>query len=135
MATTATAAATAEVTDVRVGTAAGYDRFVIQFSGAVPGFTITRQNNSNFTGDASGQQFTLQGSGGLRVVVHGATAMDQGWQADYAPSYPELREARQTGAFEGVFSWGLGVTAPDGGCLRTMILTGPDRLVIDLQQP
>src|SRR5207248_5402961 len=77
-----TAAATAEVTDVRVGTAAGYDRFVIQFSGAVPGFTITRQNNSNFTGDASGQQFTLQGSGGLRVVVHGATAMDQGWQAD-----------------------------------------------------
>jgi hypothetical protein len=130
-----TQGATADVTAVRVGTAAGYDRFVIEFSGPVPAFTVTRQGNPDFTGDASGQQFTLQGAGGVRVVVRGASAMSQGWPSDFQPGYPELREARQTGAFEGVFSWGLGVAAPDGGCLRTMVLTGPDRLVLDFQQP
>jgi hypothetical protein len=127
--------ATAEVTDVRVGTAAGYDRLVIEFSGPVPAYTITRQGSSQFTGDASGQQFTLDGTGGVRIVVHGASAMGQTWAVDDKPGYPELREARQTGAFESVFSWGAGTTAADGGCLRTMTLTGPDRLVIDFQQP
>ena len=126
---------TVEVTDVRVGTAAGYDRFVIEFSGPVPSFTVTRQNDPTFTGDASGQPFNLQGNGGVRVVVHGASTMGQTWAADDKPGYPELKEAQQTGSFEAVFSWGLGVAANDGGCLRTMILTGPDRLVIDLQQP
>src|SRR5207248_5407119 len=98
-------------------------------------FTVTRQNNPDFTGDASGQPFNLQGSGGVRVVVQGASSMSPTWAQNDKPGYPELKEAQQTGNFEGVFSWGLGVAAPDGRCLRTMILTGPDRLVLDFQQP
>ena len=63
----------------RAGFAAGYDRFVIQFSGPVPAFTVTRQNSPAFTGDASGQPFNLQGSGGVRVVVQGASSMSPTW--------------------------------------------------------
>src|SRR5436853_578219 len=33
------------VTDVRVGTSSGYDRFVIQFNGPVPQYTITPQGS------------------------------------------------------------------------------------------
>ena len=35
------AASMADVTDVRVGTTAGYDRFVIQFDGPVPTYTVS----------------------------------------------------------------------------------------------
>jgi len=129
----------ANVTYVRVGTAPGYDRLVFQFDGPVPAFTVTPQDNSTFSSDASGQVFQLQGSRGLRVVIHGASAMSTNGQQTYfgpndlTPGYPALREARNIGDFERTYSWGLGV---DGsGCFRAFILTGPDRLVIDVQQP
>src|SRR5437588_9217576 len=34
------------ITAVRVGSNAGYDRFVVEFSGSVPGFKIQRQETS-----------------------------------------------------------------------------------------
>jgi hypothetical protein len=57
------------------------------------------------------------------------------WAQDIKAGYPELKEAEQIGAFEGVFSWGLGVASPDGGCYRATLMQNPERLVIDLQQP
>ena len=127
----------ADVTDVRVGTATGYDRFVIEFDGPVPAFTVTSQGSSAFMQDATGATLQLQGSSGVKVVVHGASGADlNGRQTfigstDLRPGGPVLKEARQTGDFERVFSWGLGLSQP--ACLRVLTLTGPDRLVVDLE--
>lgn len=131
-----TAGAVADVTGVRVGTASGYDRFVIQFSGPVPAYTVVGQGTPTFSQDASGQMLTLLGSNGAKVVVRGAMAMSGGgWSEDQKPGYPELKEARQLGDFERVYSWGLGLAGGTGACQRALVLTRPDRLVIDLQQP
>jgi hypothetical protein len=130
-----------EVADVRVGTQAvpGFDRFVIEFSGTaepgLPTYSITRQSSATFTKDPSGQTVTLQGEGGIKVVVQGVSAMSTTWSEDVRPGYPELKEALQLGYFEGVLSWGLGVAAPDGGCYNAFVTPNPMRLVIDLKQP
>jgi hypothetical protein len=127
------------VTDVRVGTSAGYDRFVIQFDGPVPTYTVTPQNSSAFMQDGSGMTLQLQGSSGVKIVVHGASGYDlNGHQTftgpqDLTPGYPVLKEARQVGDFERVFSWGLGLSQPN--CVRVTTLAGPDRLVVDVLRP
>jgi hypothetical protein len=135
------AASMADVTLVRVGTAAGYDRFVIQFDGPVPAYTVSPQDSSTFMADPSGQTLQLQGSRGIVIVVHGASGTDvNGHQTftgsqDLTPGYPVLKEARQVGDFERVFKWGLGVSQPDCGHVSVTILTGPDRLVVDVLKP
>jgi hypothetical protein len=127
------------VTDVRVGTASGYDRIVIEFDAAVPAYSVTPQGTSLFMADPSYQSLQLQGSSGVTIVVHGASSTDlngnqtfKGSQ-DLKPGYPVLKEARQVGDFERVFSWGLGLSSPN--CIRAFTLTGPDRLVIDVESP
>jgi hypothetical protein len=135
-ASSAGAATMANVTDVRVGTSAGYDRFAIQFDGPVPAFTVSSQASSAFQQDATGQTLQLRGAFGVRIVVHGASATDQNGHQTYAgpvdftPGYPALLEARQVGDFERVYSWGLGTAQPS--CLHVTVLTGPDRLVVDV---
>jgi hypothetical protein len=127
------------VTDVRVGTSAGYDRFVIQFDGPVPAYTVSSQDSSTFMADPSGQTLNLQGTSGIVIVVHGASGTDvNGRQTftgsrDLTPGYPVLKEARQVGDFERVFKWGLGLSQPN--CVQVTTLTGPDRLVVDVLRP
>jgi hypothetical protein len=127
------------VVDVRVGSASGYDRFVIQFDGTVPQYTVTPQGSSSFVEDGSGRTFQLQGSAGLRIVVRNSSSNDvQGVQTysgpnDFKPGSPVLKEARNMGDFERVYTWGLGLGAPN--CFRAYTLTGPDRLVVDVQAP
>ena len=129
----------ADVTDVRVGTAAGYDRFVIQFDGPVPAYSITPQGSAAFMQDSSGQTLQLQGTSGIKVVVRGASGTDLAGRqtftgsTDRKPGYPVLKEARQVGDFERTLSWGLGLTNP--GCVKITILNGPDRLVVDMLAP
>jgi len=131
----------ADVTFVRVGTAAGYDRFVIELDGPVPAYSVTPQDSSTFMADASGQTLQLQGTRGIVIVVHGASGTDvNGHQTfigsqDLTPGYPVLKEARQVGDFERVFKWGLGVSEPDCGHVNVTTLTGPDRLVVDILRP
>ena len=133
------ASSRADVSSVRVGSANGYDRFVIEFDGPVPAFTVSSQETSAFLQDATGATLQLQGSSGVKVVVHGASGTDlNGRQTffgstDLKPGSPVLKEARQTGDFERVFSWGLGLSQP--ACLRVLTLTGPDRLVVDVGAP
>ncbi|HEY8679725.1 MAG TPA: hypothetical protein VIN01_01605 [Candidatus Dormibacteraeota bacterium] len=129
------------VTDVRVGTSAGYDRFVIQFDGPVPAYSVSSQDTSTFMADPSGQTLQLQGTRGVLIVVRGASGFDvNGRQTftgakDLTPGYPVLKEARQVGDFERVFKWGLGVSEPDCGHVNVTTLTGPDRLVVDILRP
>lgn len=113
------------VTDVRMAVHPGFDRFVVQFAGPVPRFEIRPQAGATFGA------VTLQGSAGILVVLHDASAAGTyGGPTDFRPGFPELREARQLGDADGVVQWGLGLARPT--CFQLQTLTGPSRLVIDV---
>lgn len=122
------------VTSVRVAHHDGYDRLVIGFanSAMVPAYQLHRQASSTFSRDASGQPVTLEGSAGLKVVLHDADGVD-GVPTDLKPRLPEIREVANIGNFERLVSYGVGLHDP--ACLRVFTLTGPIRLVIDVATP
>jgi len=125
------------VTGVRVGTGPGYDRFVIEFDGPVPAVDVAPQSAPTFNQGASGQQVVILGQSGILVTVnHTSAATTYSGPTDFKPGYPVLAEARQTQDFERVYSWGLGLNLPPRtSCIHVYTLTGPDRVVIDIQQP
>jgi len=121
------------VTDVRAAAQTGVDRFVIQLSGPVPQYEVKPQASTTFTRDPSGFRVSLEGSSGLQVTVHGAQSYGSySGSTDLTPRLTVLREARQVGDFEGVLTWGLGLSR--ASCFRAYVLTGPSRLVIDVQR-
>jgi hypothetical protein len=115
---------------VRVGAHRRFDRFVISLRGPLQQFDVRPQDSSTFFLDPSGIPVTLQGTAGLRVVIHGAQA-HHGFRGptDITPGLPVLLEARQIGDFEGVVSWGLGLSR--ASCFR--VLARPRALVVDVQ--
>ncbi len=121
----------ANVTAARVGSQTGYDRFVLQFDGKVPTYTVKRQAKPTFSLGASGQSITLSGTAGALVQVHSATQSNTySGPTDFThPEFIVLKEARLTEDFEGVVAWGLGLAHP--ACLRTFTLSNPSRLVVD----
>jgi len=121
------------VTAARAAAQTGYDRFVLEFNGPVPRYQVNTQGSATFTLDPSGRTVTLAGSGGLMVTLHGASGQGSfTGSTDLRPSGTGvLREARSLGDFEGVVSWGLGVSRAT--CFRAFTLTGPSRLIVDVQ--
>jgi hypothetical protein len=121
-----------QITDVRVGQHANFDRFVIEFSThRVPHYRITPKSNTTFALDPSGRSVTLLGTAGQRVVLHTATGIGTyHGSADFRTGFPQLVEARRLGDFEGYVTWGLGLTHQ--ACKRVFTLTSPTRLVIDV---
>ena len=114
------------------GYVAGYDRFVVEFSGSVPGFKVQRQETSTQLEDASGRAVKLDGTASLRVVLNPASGQGSyTGSGDLRPRYAVLREARQMGDFEAVTSWGLGLSR--ASCFRAFTLNSPSRLVVDVQ--
>jgi hypothetical protein len=130
-----------QLTAVRVAhQSAGYDRIVFEFAASpgttttLPSYTVSRQASSQFVKDPSGIEVTLQGSGGLRIVFHGATGNGSyAGSQDVKAGLPAIREVAQIGDFESVMSWGVGLT--QSSCIRAFPLTSPTRLVIDVQTP
>lgn len=130
-----------QLTAVRVAhQSAGYDRIVFEFAAPpggtahLPTYTVSRQASSNFVKDPSGLPVTLQGSNGLRIVFHGASgAGSYSESRDLTPDLPVIKEVEQLGDFEAVLSWGAGLSRPS--CIRTLELSNPTRLVIDVQTP
>jgi hypothetical protein len=123
--------ADSSVTTVRVGQQAGYDRFVIEFGGGVPSYTVTRQQNATFTRSPKGDQVTLEGSAGVLVVVHSVNNWSTySGPTAFRPLYPYLRQALQVENFEGYQQWALGIQGSP--CLRVAIFTSPNRLVVDI---
>ncbi|HZV52445.1 MAG TPA: hypothetical protein VFD49_22120 [Candidatus Dormibacteraeota bacterium] len=125
--------------DARVGRhdGGGFDRFVLEFDTATWRYDVVPQGNV-FVRDPSGLPVTLDGSAGLRVVVHNATNHDPQGQPvetvlNSTPEFPALRQLAQLGDFEGVLTWGLGI-ASASRCFRSFVLTSPSRLVVDVQQ-
>ena len=123
----------ASLTGVRIAEQTGYDRFVLQFDGRVPTYTVKRQAKPVFKTGGSGRPVTLSGAAGALVQIHSASA-----SATYSgpkdithPEFPVLIEARVVEDFEGYLSWGLGLTKP--ACFRAFTLSDPARLVIDFK--
>ena len=120
----------ANVVTVRGAAAAGYDRFVIEFDGPVPGYRVTRQNNATFTEDASGQMVTLDGSAGVLIRLEPASSQPSAPRS-VSPRGSVLRAGQNVGDFEGVVHWGVGLATP--ACMHVFTLDSPSRLVIDFK--
>ena len=124
----------ATVSAVRVAHHDGYDRLVIGFatSNTMPQYQLTQQATSHFVRDASGQPVILDGSAGIRAVLRNAD-ITSGAPTDLKATLPSIREVAQIGDFERVVSYGVGLATP--ACFRVLELSGPTRLVIDVQTP
>jgi hypothetical protein len=129
-----------QLTAVRVAHQQGFDRIVFEFAppaGAaahIPAYTVSRQGSAKFIKDPSGMPVSMRGSAGLRMVFHGASGVDSySGPRDITPSLPVVQEVEQLGDFEAVLSWGAGLS--QASCIRTLELSTPTRLVIDVQTP
>jgi hypothetical protein len=117
----------------------GYDRIVFEFApqagstAHLPAYTVSRQASAKFVKDPSGMPVTMRGSAGLRIVFHGASATSYSGSRDLIYSLPVVQEVGQLGDFEAVLSWGTGLS--QASCIRTLELSNPTRLVIDVQTP
>jgi len=125
----------ANVITARTSEQTGYDRFVLQFDGIVPTYTVVRQAKPVFATGATGQQVTLSGTAGILITVHSATGNTTftGSNDIFDSDFAVIKEARQLQDFEGTVAWGLGISNPT--CMRVFTLTDPARLVVDLQTP
>jgi hypothetical protein len=127
------AQSTPTLVDVRAGRHPGFDRVVFEFQGAVPDHRIAYVDR--LVEDGSGRPVSLAGAADLQVVFSGANAH----RGDGAPSVgprrfsPDLtavKEVAQTGDFEAVVSYGIGLDRRRPVAVST--LSGPSRLVIDV---
>jgi len=120
----------ATLTNIRPGSHAGdgYDRVVFDFSGGIPSWDVTRQESAMFTRDASGQQVTLEGSAGLKLVLRG-TDVAGGVSSDLTPRFTSIREVAQLGNFEHQLTYGFGLSSSQ--CVRVLQLS-ISRLVVDV---
>src|ERR1700730_2133935 len=119
------------VVGVRIGQHDGYDRLVIEFSGAIPSYKVQLRSGTSFTESPRGQTVTLSGTNGVLVVVHPVFNWTS-YSGPFAfkPGFPILREARQIENFEGYQQWALGIQGTP--CLRVTTLASPPRLVVDV---
>jgi len=122
---------TTQLTNIRPASHAGdgYDRIVFDFSGGIPSWDLTRQESATFTRDASGQQVTLDGSAGLKLVLRDADLADT-VAGDLQPRFSSVREVAQLGNFERVLTYGIGLSSSQ--CVRVLPLSNPSRLAIDV---
>jgi hypothetical protein len=124
---------------VRVAHQPGFDRIVFEFAtqtggtAHLPAYTVSRQASAKFVKDPSGLPVTMRGSSGLRIVFHGASATSYSGSRDLTYTLPVVQEVEQLGDFEAVLSWGAGLS--QASCIRTLELSNPTRLVIDVQTP
>jgi hypothetical protein len=130
----------AQISGLRGGAHAGYDRIVFEFSGsgaagAIPAIEL-RVGTPPFTADPSGLPINVRGVSFLILALHGASMVDPDGNptytgtTDFKPGLPVLQELAMAGDFEAVSTWIAGLTGP--ACARVTVVGGPNRLVIDL---
>lgn len=122
----------AELYQVTAGCHASYDRLVLRFRFARPGYQV--RYVSLVRHDPSDRPVTLPGTARLLVVAREARAHTAGGSAlipaTITPLCPNLRQIKGAGDFEGIVRFGLGLRARKG--FRVFRLTGPTRIVIDV---
>jgi hypothetical protein len=126
----------AQITDVRVATHIGYDRVVFQFASGIPQ-TVIEGVLPPFYKDPSGLPLDVAGAAFLKVTMNGASKVAPAGGITYSgptnfkPGFDQLRELIESGDFEAVSTWYLGLDP--GGCIRVLTLPTPSRLVIDVK--
>jgi hypothetical protein len=127
----------AQMTDVRVGVHTGYDRIVFEFAHGIPAYRI-RPVEPPLTRDPSGLPLAVAGDSFLSIVLDGGTKVTpDGGQTyrgdtDFMVGSAALVELVEAGDFEAVSSWYAGLHGDR--CIRVLTLSGPSRLVIDVEQ-
>ena len=130
--------ALANITDVRVGTHADYDRVVFEFADGLPEITLDRATPP-FTHDASGMPIEVDGESFLRLTMRGGTKQTADGTSSYDgptefdPGFATLVSLVEGGDFEAQSTWYLGLASE--ACVRVLRLTdaGAPRLVIDVE--
>jgi hypothetical protein len=102
---------------------------VFDFNGGIPSWDVTRQESATFTRDASGQQVTLDGSAGLKLVLRDVDLAGS-VPGDLKPRFTSVREVAQLGNFERVVTYGIGLSSSQ--CVRVLALNNPTRLAVDV---
>jgi hypothetical protein len=133
-----TSSTTSLLREARLAGQEGYDRFVLQFSGPVPGYDV-RYVARPITEDPSDRPVALEGGSVLRIRLEPASTVDLA-SADAVVTYTgskrlradteAVTEAALIGDFEAVMTWVLGVDGRQP--FRVTELSGPSRLVIDI---
>jgi hypothetical protein len=133
----------AVITDVRVGTHADYDRVVFEFNqgraGGPPGVPAYSLEyvGPPLTEMPSDLPMEVPGGTFMKLVLQGGTKLDEDYHLVYDgttrfdPGYPMLVALYESGDFEAVSAWYLGLDREP--CIRVFTLAAPPRLVIDLQ--
>jgi hypothetical protein len=123
-----------EVTGIRVGRHAHFDRIVIDLHGSAPSYRVRYERTLHR--DASGKVVNLLGPASLRIVLSAnghdvntgtstvTTPLRTKWRFD------AVRETAVIGDFEAVFSVGVGLA--DKTPFRVRTLHHPTRIVVDV---
>ncbi len=130
----ATTSAVTKISDVRVGTHAGYDRIVFEFAGTGRPRLTVAVAHPPFVEDASGQPVNVAGSAFLTLKLYDANGYPTYTGPDsFSPGYPSLTALVNNGDYEGYVSWVAGLSHQ--ACYSISTLTSPTRIVIDIQAP
>ena len=119
---------------VRAGRNKDFDRLVFDFDGPVPGVGV--QSVPELTEDGSGNPIPLRGRAVVQIVMQPAVAHHEDGTPSVTGPLPDVtgfaafRQVADAGDFEGVLTWGIGVSARTG--LRATRLTGPSRVAVDV---
>ena len=121
-----------ELFDAAAGCHATFDRFVVRGRLATPGYDV--RYVSKIVADGSGQTIALLGTKRIRVVIRPARGHTSSGTnllpSTLTPKCSNLRQVKKAGDFEGVVSYGLGLSRKTG--FRVFRLSGPTRVVIDV---
>jgi hypothetical protein len=124
-----------EVTGIRVGRHAHFDRIVVDLDGAAPGYFVRYVKTLHR--DPSDKTVNLLGPRSLRIVLSPANGHDinTGDSTLTTPRrvkwrFDAVRETAVIGDFEGFFSVGVGVA--DKNKFRVRTLHNPTRIVVDV---
>ena len=132
----------AYLADIRVASHDGYDRVVFEFEDSVPGYRV-EVTRRPVTEDGSGDPVAVAGSDLVLVRMDNAqTARITGEKVTPVYKGPRrvqtkgaiVQEVVDTGDFEGVVSWVVGLGRAPAG-VKVTTLTSPFRLVVDFGVP
>lgn len=115
---------------MRVGSHDGYDRFVLEFAGGIPSYTVSIQSGTTFTESPKGGSVTLDGKAGVLITMQHINWTAYSGPTRFDPRFLYLRQALLIQNFEGTQQWALGIAGAPA--IRVFTLSAPARLVIDV---
>ena len=130
---------TALLTRLELGRHEGFDRVVLEFRDALPGYRV-RYVPRPVTEDASGRRVVVEGEAIAEIRLEPASSYDfENQTPAFAPRRVKgdaagtslVREVVRTGDFEAVLTWVVGLS--DRVDFRVSTLQEPPRLVIDFR--